>query len=367
MKQLLVIIFFAAVLGLLYFLLVSFTDMEESGDQYLLSATFKNSGGINEGNPIKMAGKLIGQVGKIDFDMKERGLMMNLWIDGGVRIPDDSELKVAEKGMLGEMYLSFEFGKSDSFLQEGDVLSGLPPTNLSDVMGQAGAVLDGAGETIKSAGGELAEMLTHLNDLLGKETFKENLSKTISSLPQVLGEAEAMLRENRPQIKILVENLSSSSNAMKGSLETLEGQLLVLSERKTFSKVSDSVDSLSALGEALEKIVENDLSEMMASLKNFLENGDSTMASASKGMKGLEELISSLQGSGRSSDGTLSLLLNDGELYQNINRFLASGEALLSLLEEQPNSIIFGKRKRKTKTERSEPSGAGIIVSEGRK
>ena len=78
-----------------------------------------------------MAGKLIGQVGVIEFDMENRGLVMNLWIDGGVNIPDDSTLKVAEKGMLGEMYLSFDFGESKTYLKEGSRLSGAAPTNLS--------------------------------------------------------------------------------------------------------------------------------------------------------------------------------------------------------------------------------------------
>jgi len=366
MNKLFVVIFFALVLGLLYFLLSAFTDMEEGGDQYLLTATFKNSGGINEGNPIKMAGKLIGQVGAIDFDMEKRGLVMNLWVNAGVRIPDDSELKVAEKGMLGEMYLSFEFGESKTFLKEGAVLSGEPPTNLSDVMGQAGAVLDGAGETIKTAGTELAEMLTHLNDLLEKDSFKENLAQTMATLPLVLGEAEALLRENRPQIQALVENLSSSSNALKGSLESLEGELLILSERQTMTKASQAVESFASVGKALEKVAEDDLEEVMMSLKTMLGKGEVTMSSASEGMESLTALVSSLSGEGETG-GTIGRLLNDGQLYENINRFLESGEALLSLLEEQPNSIIFGKRKRKSKPKRSESSGAGIIVSEDKK
>jgi hypothetical protein len=98
----------------------------------------------------------------------------------------------------------------------------------------------------------------------------------------------------------------------------------------------------------------------------MLGKGEVTMSSASEGMESLTALVSSLSGEGETG-GTIGRLLNDGQLYENINRFLESGEALLSLLEEQPNSIIFGKRKRKSKPKRSESSGAGIIVSEDKK
>jgi len=337
--------------------------MEDGGDQYRVTATFKNSGGINEGNPIKMAGKLIGKVGDINFDMENRGLVIELWIDGEVRIPEDSKLKVAEKGMLGEMYLSFDFGGSSNFLQEGAILVGDRPGNLSEVMGQVGVVLDGAGETINSVGTEMTEMLAHMNDLLGEEGFKKNLAQSIAGLPLVLDETGAMIRENRPQIKQLVENLALSSNALQGSLRSLEGQLLVLSERNTLGKASDAVDSLAKMSKVLEKVAEEDLEEMADSLRQVLEKSEKAMESATEGMDGLKAIISALNGD-NDSGGTLSRFLNDGQLYDNLNRFLESGQALLSLLEEQPNSIIFGKRKRKTSPDRSEDSGAGIIVSE---
>jgi ABC-type transporter Mla subunit MlaD len=233
-------------------------------------------------------------------------------------------------------------------------------------MGQAGEVLDGAGETIKNAGGELAEMLSHLNGLLERETFKEGLAQTIARLPQVLGETEQLLRENRPQIKLLVENLSSSSNVLRVSLLTMQNQIDILAKRETFSKASDAVDSLAKIGEVLEELAEEDLEAVMASLRSMLEKGDQTMLSASEGVVRMNSLLSALDSKGDKAGGTLSQLINNGELYENINHFLVSGQALLSLLEEQPNSIIFGKKKRKSKPRRAEASGAGYIVKEGK-
>ena len=52
---------------------------------------------------------------------------MTLNIDEGIVIPKNSELKIAEKGMLGEMYLSFSYGDSADSYKPGEMVEGNPP------------------------------------------------------------------------------------------------------------------------------------------------------------------------------------------------------------------------------------------------
>ncbi|MBF0196635.1 MAG: hypothetical protein HQL32_02950 [Planctomycetes bacterium] len=60
-------------------------------------------------------------------------------------------------------------------------------------------------------------------------------------------------------------------------------------------------------------------------------------------VKELKLLLAALN----ASKGTGGKLVYEDALYENINELLESGTSLVQMLEENPSSLIFGKRKKK--------------------
>jgi phospholipid/cholesterol/gamma-HCH transport system substrate-binding protein len=331
-----VAVFLAVVAGLLYYLLSTFTQMKEGGETYELVAFFENTGGINRGNPVKMVGKTIGSVGEITFDYDRRGVSMVLEISGQIQIPDDSELKIAEKGMLGEMFLYFTFGSSKTLLSPGSEVSGLPPVVMSDVMSSAGDAMD-------SVGGEMTELLQGLNGILAAPGLKDHIVDSISELPVLVKELSGMIRESKPLLLRSLGNVVIATENLSRVTSTLDEQLQVLSEKKSLEKLDDGLQNFSKLMSSVDGMVASELTPGIQDVRSVLGETKNSLTELQTVMKQIQPALGGLV---PNAESTASKLLHDDTLHLRMEDFLMAGTDLLKMLEEQPNSVIFGNRRK---------------------
>ncbi|MEM8770609.1 MAG: outer membrane lipid asymmetry maintenance protein MlaD [Pseudomonadota bacterium] len=90
------------------------------GDQYRLDAVFGRIDGITIGSEVRIAGVKVGAVSsnRLDTDTYEATVQMT--IDAGVPVPDDSVAKIVSDGLLGGAHVAIEPGASEEFLGEGE-------------------------------------------------------------------------------------------------------------------------------------------------------------------------------------------------------------------------------------------------------
>lgn len=345
MKAFSVFAFILAVLALLFTLLTQFTNMGDGSTTYPLNAFFKNTGGVMEGNPVRMVGKVIGQVSGIELDATKRGVKMILNINESIKIPKDSYLKIAEKGMLGEMYLSFSFGESTEFYQSGEVVEGSPPKGLMDFMGSAeGSFKDGI-ESFRGAAEELKKLLANFNDVLEKDDMKTDLTKTVKALPDAIKEVTTLFKENKEVMKGILEKVNVLAGDGNSAVKNINEVLAELKETNVVKDLAGTLENTKKLtGELNSTLNEGELVKGLTDTISVYQSlGEKLTVSANQ----LEPLLASF---GADHEGTLAKLLHDPVLHEKIKHFLIAGTALVTLLEEQPNSIIWGKKKRKTST-----------------
>jgi ABC-type transporter Mla subunit MlaD len=343
MRLLALVAFFAIVGGLLLFLLRFFTQMGDGGSTYTLTAFFANTGGLKKGNPIKMVGKDIGKVGEVILDYKKRGVIMTLIIYDGVRIPKDAELKIAEKGMLGEMYLYFGFGTSKEMLMAGDHMMGDAPTGMSDLMSNAG-------DTIEHAGAELTQLLKGMNKLLAAPGFQDNILGTVAKAPVLVSNLSDIVSDNREHLAAAMGNVQILTESLANSALVLEGQLKNIEEKDLVDKLDGTLTSLNSLMTRIDEMVVADLGKTVQGASELMTSLQVTSSEVQSVVRSLGPVITGL---GKGGEGTLSKLLHDDSMHQSVTSFLNSGTDLLDLLENQPNSIIFGKRERDEKPSES--------------
>lgn len=110
----------AGIIALIY-LSVSLGNIEVfNSNSYSVSALFDSITGLRKGATVEVAGVQVGKVTGIRLD--EGMAMVDLSINDGFRISDDSIASIRTKGIIGEKYIKLTPGGSDIYLEDGESL-----------------------------------------------------------------------------------------------------------------------------------------------------------------------------------------------------------------------------------------------------
>ena len=85
---------------------------------YSVTATFGNSGGLNKGAPVKIAGVPIGQVKNVKLNNYQAEVTLDITND--VTLREDAIATVKTQGLIGEKFISISPGGSPNKLKPGD-------------------------------------------------------------------------------------------------------------------------------------------------------------------------------------------------------------------------------------------------------
>ncbi len=123
---------------LLLSLKVSTLDNLQSGDNYLVTVSFNNIGGLKAKAPVKLSGVSIGWVESIDIDRMDYQAHVTMKISNRYdNLPSDSSARIYTSGLLGEQYVGLSPGGEEAFLGDGDkILISDDALALEDVIGQ---------------------------------------------------------------------------------------------------------------------------------------------------------------------------------------------------------------------------------------
>lgn len=97
----------------------STTDMRTTGG-YDLSARFNRVDGITVGTDVRIAGIKVGAVTGMVLDTDRYVARIGVNIADNVKLPTDSQIKIASEGLLGGSYLAIEPGGNEDYLAAGD-------------------------------------------------------------------------------------------------------------------------------------------------------------------------------------------------------------------------------------------------------
>lgn len=108
-----------AVAAAFFYFAATTTGSGTNAGGYELVAKFDRVDGISSGSDVKLSGIKIGVVARQDLDPATYRAVVRMSIQPGVKIPDDSTVKITNEGLLGGAYLSIAPGGSDVMLEPG--------------------------------------------------------------------------------------------------------------------------------------------------------------------------------------------------------------------------------------------------------
>lgn len=108
------------VLGLValaYLTLKLGTGAMVGGDSYVVEARFTNTGGLNEGASVLMAGVTVGRVEGIRLDPSDYSAIVEMRIRSSVKLPTDTMASIRTSGLIGDKCIALAPGAEEDFLQ----------------------------------------------------------------------------------------------------------------------------------------------------------------------------------------------------------------------------------------------------------
>jgi ABC-type transport system involved in resistance to organic solvents, periplasmic component len=133
--ELLVGLFMIIGITCLTYLSIKLGRMEIIGDKgYKLYAEFSEIGGLKNGASVEIAGVEVGRVRNIS--LSDYQAKIELQINSGVKIQEDSIAAVKTKGLLGEKYIQISPGGDEKIIPPGGkIRETQPPLDLEKAIG----------------------------------------------------------------------------------------------------------------------------------------------------------------------------------------------------------------------------------------
>lgn len=305
---------------------------------------------VTKNTPVRKNGILIGRVS--DVENQDRNVRLTLKIQSGEAVYENEVCKIGTASFLGDAVIDFVPGieqdrgqpMSDRaiFLEvrvdrnpldlvdvlmnlETQVKDTLDSFKLaSDTVGEAGASVAKLTNTIQEAVGDensdFKQFMETTRNLATKaETAIDNFNTLMVNVNEFAGDPE-MRHSMRESFRRLPEMLDEINTMVKDTRETING----------FRKVGTSAEENLANLTEFTRALGTDGPVVLDTLNKSLAKVDSLMTDISAMTKGLGN-----------NNGTLSKLINDPELYNNLNDSVRNIKNITIQLEPLMNDVRF--------------------------
>lgn len=112
------------------YIAVKLGDLDVLNEQhtYTVKARFTSVSGLKPGADIEIAGVKVGKVANIKLDGKDYEAVVNLTLNEGVEVQEDSTASVRTSGLIGDRFINITPGGSDVYLKDGGVIEETEPS-----------------------------------------------------------------------------------------------------------------------------------------------------------------------------------------------------------------------------------------------
>ena len=265
-------------------------------------AVYSDVEGVVNGTPVTVNGLPVGNIQNISF-FEGNSLLVKFRVENDIEFSINSIAQIYETGLIGGKALAIIPSKDKSRAAvSNDTLKSTIAPGLTDLVNKKITNLQ---DKIESMVMSADSVLYKINRVFDDST-RSNLRKSVSDFNLTIGE----LKETSSMIKTIVQSNKSSVDV-------------------TISNVSK---------------ISNDLSKISSSLNNG--SLDSTLANFKKSSEDLSIILKDMN----KGEGTISKLITNDSLFNNLNNASKSIDLLLEDIRLNPKRYIhfsvFGKKNK---------------------
>ncbi len=249
--------------------------------------------GLTVSNPVVLNGLSVGRVDDIKLQpSNDNSLLVTIIVDKDVQIGDSTIAVLENTGLLGGKSIELHMGQSSVIYDGGQTIAGIKKQDFTEILAQkAMPILTNLDSTV-----------VNLNKIFGDQ-LGTSIQKTLHNLELASGELNNIMVSNKRNINTITYSLAGLSQ----SLAETEKQL-----KPILNKLDNLADTLNNL----------ELKQTVKNAREALENVESITAKINE------------------KEGSLGLLVNDKELYDNLNKTAESLNNLVEDVERNPKKYI---------------------------
>ena len=279
-------------------------------------AIYDNTEGLTPAVSVAINGKQVGVIDDIYFHPDQSGrLVVRLKMQMDYPLPSDSKAKIHSSGLLGERNIQLMLGDSTTLAQDGDTLFATVEGSLTDAVNEQVAPIKAKAENLLASLDTAVTLLTGFLDDETRDNFRKSfasLQRTFTRLDQSSAILARYLEENEGNFDRFAQNLASITDNLKNNNENIT---MVLSN---LNAITDSIQRANITGTF------NKVNHAMTQL-------DSSLTKINNGQ------------------GTIGQLVNNPELYDNLEDAASSLNRLLLDIKYNPNKYVhfsmFGSKR----------------------
>jgi phospholipid/cholesterol/gamma-HCH transport system substrate-binding protein len=262
-----------------------------------ITATFERGDGLSQGSLVNLRGVKVGSVSRVRLT-EDNEVQVIMRLDGNTRVPIDSEAQLTSTGIVEGKSIVLVIGESDELVEHGGEIEGVYVESMTEVIGHRS----------EEIAGDVSESLSELNRFLRQlnQTFDEDAR---GALDQTLANTSSATR----QIAEILDNKQQDIDRAIGAGSNVLSQLdtLAIDNRPRVDSMMVALEyNISELSK-----VREEMEQATVNLNRILEKIDT-------------------------GEGTLGLLVNDREMYDNLNELTEEMNNLVRGINENPGRYL---------------------------
>lgn len=271
---------------------------------------YDNVQGLQESAVVQVSGMNVGRVSNIELQPDKR-VKVSFTTEDNLKIPKGSFAKLAAADLIsGTKVITLELSDSNTFYPDGAMI---PPKSFSGLLDNISQNVSPLLNTVQHAVVTLDTLISSVNGIINTETQK-HLSNSLASLDKAM-----------VQLAELSKNLNAQSQNLAGVIQNANS--ITTNLAKNNENISQTLTNL------------NDFSGQLS--KSNIDKALLSLQATSDNLKAITQKINSDQGS-------LGMMLDNKDLYNNLTQTLHSLDALLGDLKQHPakyiNVSVFGRK-----------------------
>ena len=262
---------------------------------------YDNVEGLSPSNPVYLNGYPIGRVSDIQLVViggKSKALL-RLSIEKSRKIPKDSKALIYSADLLGEKAVKLIYGSSSEFLASNDTVTG----------GMEIGMIEKLGNDITPLLGHIDTLVVDINSLV-----KSDKERDLRTIIENLADLSADLPLLSKDVRMLLESPNSKLNTTLSNLDAITANI-----KKDNDKINRLLSNLADFSDTLNQVP----------IKQ-------TVLEAQYAIANVSVLVDSI----KSGSGTVTKLIQDPSIYNNLDSAMVSVNALLTDLKANPGRYV---------------------------
>lgn len=285
----------AVIIGFIGFRIMKDVPLFRQGD--VIYTTYDRVDGLSVGTPVTLRGIKIGSVQSLTLLPSDSvRVALNINLPGG--LPVGSVAHVRSLDLLGTKGIEVERGSSPVIIEHHQEIKGVYDKGFMSELADKGSEIS---TNVTESSDRINILLTELQAVM-QGGGKENISNTLGNLDSATSQVDVLLKETNDDLKRSIESLRKSMENLEGLTADEEGNI-----RNMLANLETASAELDTITKNLGSIT-GDLSQIMRKINE--------------------------------GEGTLGLMVNDPNLYHNLDSLAVNLNVFLEQMNENPKHYL---------------------------